>query len=354
MATISSIFQLLSLLLLLENSVEALAPPGSQPFVAKLQPADHEARLSRRDWLSTAAASVTAASIFLPLQVQVADAESLLQPIAVLGANGRTGAHCVAACLSRGLPVLALTRSGSWSPPAQLLASLDNKADKLLSVAACDIKDATELATRLNGCRGVIYAASASKSGGNAAEIDYMGVVEAGKVCLAEKIPRYVVISSTATTRPKSLGYVFTNVMGGIMDQKRLGEQGVQASYQQATSSSTSRDAPSFTIIRPGGLEEAKINEVLGPKALEITQGDVLAGVVSRADLAEVAVELVISAAPNLRNTALELYYTESTVPVAQTFKSMMSSGVVPRLHGDAYSQLFQGIQPGIDFYAPS
>jgi hypothetical protein len=149
--------------------------------------------------------------------------------------------------------------------------------------------------------------------------------------------------------------YIFTNVsVGGIMDQKRLGEQGVQASYQQATSSSTSGGAPSFTIVRPGGLEEAKVNEVLGPKALEITQGDVLAGVVSRADLAEVAVELVVSAAPNLRNTALELYYTDSTLPVEQKFKSMMNSGVIPRLHGDTYSELFQGIQPGVDFYVPS
>ena len=193
----------------------------------------------------------------------------------------------------------------------------------------------------------MVYAASASKKGGNAKEIDNEGVVQAGNICLAENIARYIVISSTATTRPDSLGYKFTNVLGGIMDQKRLGEQGVQTAYQTTTPDSS----VSYTILRPGGLEEPKKNEILGPRALEISQGDALAGIVSRADLAEVAVGLALSEAPNLRNTALELYYTDSAQPCERQFKSMMTNGMVPRLHGNSYAELFQGIQPGIDFF---
>ena len=132
------------------------------------------------------------------------------------------------------------------------------------------------------------------------------------------------------------------------MDQKRLGEEGVQSAYRNGGSTA------SYTIIRPGGLEEPKKNEVLGPSSLEITQGDVLSGIVSRAGVAEVCVELAASNAPNLRNTALELYYTDSTVPVDGNFKSMLTSGVVPRLHGDTYAQLFEGIRPDIDYYVPS
>ena len=130
------------------------------------------------------------------------------------------------------------------------------------------------------------------------------------------------------------------------MDQKRLGEQGVQAAYRDTSASC------SYTIVRPGGLEEPKKNEVLGPSALEITQGDVLAGIVSRADVAQVCVELAASTAPNLRNTALEVYYADSTVPVAGQFKSMMNNPeVTPRLHGDTYAALLEGVRLNVDYY---
>ena len=130
-------------------------------------------------------------------------------------------------------------------------------------MAACDVKDPQALTENLRGCRGVIYAASASKQGGNAVAIDNQGVVAAGNVCLQENIERYVVISSTATTRPESLGYKFTNVFGGIMEQKRLGEEGVQLAYGNKIGE---KSGPSYTIVRPGGLEEPKKNEILGPK----------------------------------------------------------------------------------------
>jgi len=90
-------------------------------------------------------------------------------------------------------------------------------------------------------------------------------------------------------------------------------------------------------------------------KALEISQGDALAGIVSRADLAEVAVELAASNAPNLRNTALELYYADSAQPCEGQFKSALTSGVVPRLNGyDTYDALLAGVKAGVDYYVPS
>jgi hypothetical protein len=266
-------------------------------------------------------------------------------PIAVLGASGRTGALCVAACLQRGLHVRALTRSGTWQPSSNEGGAFD----KLLTVAACDVKDPVALQKGIQGCRGVIYAASASKKGGNANEIDNVGVVAAAEACLQANVARYVVISSTATTRPNSLGYKFTNLFGGIMDEKRKGEISVQNAFIAAGESSAS----SFTIVRPGGLEEPKKNEVLGPSSLEISQGDTLAGIISRADVAEVAVELAASSASNLLNTALELYYTDSAQPCEGKFKAFLTNGVSPRLHGNSYEGLFRGIQPNIDYYEP-
>lgn len=269
------------------------------------------------------------------------------RPIAVLGASGRTGALCVTACLERGIPVRALTRSGSWPPESMEGITVGSNTNKnLLTVASCDVRDSIALQKSVEGCRGVIYAASASKQGGNAKEIDNLAVVNAGDACLKAKVGRYVIISSTAVTRPKSLGYVFTNVFGGIMDEKRKGEQGVMDIYKTAESSS-------YTILRPGGLEEPKLNVALGPSALEISQGDTFAGIVSRADLAELAVELVASNAPNLRDTALELYYTDSAQACEGRFKPLLTNGVVPRLHGTTYDELLYRIQPNLDYYVP-
>lgn len=267
---------------------------------------------------------------------------SSTKPIAVLGASGRTGALCVAACLARGVPVLALTRSGTW-PPQKLEKEIGLQNQELLSVAACDVKDPVAIRNSIKGCQGVIYAASASKSGGDAKAIDNVAVVDAAEACLREKVGRYVVISSTATTRPQSLGYKFTNVLGGIMEEKRKGEVGVRDLYQTAK-------GPSYTLIRPGGIDEPK-NVVLGPTALEISQGDTLAGIVSRADLAQFAVELTLSNAPNLRNTAVELYYTRSVQPCEKRFKALVANGIAPRIHGQSYGELLAGIQPNVDYY---
>jgi NAD(P)H-binding len=280
-------------------------------------------------------------NILLP-ECAVADITST-KPIAVLGASGRTGALCVAACLEMGVAVRALTRSGTW-PPQKLEKEVHLQNEQgLLSMAMCDVKDPAAIRQSIAGCRGVIYAASASKNGGDARSIDNIAVVDAGEACIKENVGRYVVISSTATTRPQSLGYKFTNVLGGIMEQKRLGEVGVRDLYRTATGSS-------YTIIRPGGINEPK-NVVLGPAALEVSQGDTLAGIVSRADLAQFAVELTLSNASNLRNTAVELYYTSSVQPCERRFKDFVTNGVAPRIHGESYGELLAGIQPNVDYY---
>ena len=331
--------------------------------------------LSRRDVLiggGTVASTMGIDKLFNPDMAysyvttnegEFANENVLASPIAVLGASGRTGALCVEACLKRGLPVRALTRTGTWNPPS--VEGNNNDRDKLLSVMSCDVKDAQALYRGIQGCRAVIYAASASKKGGTPKDIDNDGVAAAAEACRKANVGRYVVLSSTAVTRPKSLGYIFTNLsVGGIMDEKRKGEMRVSSLYAPSSndgSAATSADmntnmnmnTPSYTIIRPGGLEEPKLNAVLGPSALEISQGDVLAGIISRADLAEVSVEMAISNAPNLHNTALELYYTDSTQPCEGRFKSLLSdnSSVIHRLHGDTYKDLFEGIVPEMDYY---
>lgn len=311
--------------------------------------------VSRRDALIVGGSAGLASLGWTPPEAQATGGAA---PVAVLGASGRTGVLCVLACLSRGIPVRALTRSGNWPPPSipseetlqKNYPNLDvsnNNNNPLLTVASCDVKDSVAIKEGIRGCQAVIYAASASKQGGNAEAIDNLGVIAAGEGCMDLNIGRYVVLSSTATTRPQSLGYIFTNLsVGGIMDEKRKGEVKLIDMYKATKTSS-------FTIVRPGGLEEPKRNDILGPGSLEISQGDTLAGIISRSDVAEVSVELALSQALNLRNTALELYYTSSAVPCEGRFKSFLTNGMASRLHGSTYDELFQNIVPDIDYYKP-
>ena len=198
------LFKILLLLIGWLKSVTSLAKP-----------------LNRRDALAIGGASITG---FVGISDNQAFAEgpgASVAPIAILGASGRTGALCVIACLKRGLPVRALTRTGVWQVPPGEEASYETSP--LLSVSACDVKDPVALEKGVKGCQAVIYAASSSKNGGNAKEIDNEGVAAAGDACLKANVGRYVILSSTAVTRPKSLGYIFTNAYQNIMGKKRKG-----------------------------------------------------------------------------------------------------------------------------------
>jgi len=281
-------------------------------------------------------------------------------PVAIVGASGRTGSLCVNACLRRGIPVRALTRTGEWkSPPtpegAAGVTTFTGDTSNLLTISKCDVttNDVEALTNTLKGCSAVIYAASASKQGGSALEVDHQGVCKITQAAAAAKLSRCVLISSTSTTRPKSLGYVFTNMSigGNIMGEKRKGELGTMAAVAESSSLS-------YTIVRPGGLEEPKRNAVLGPSMIEISQGDVFAGIISRADVAEATVELALSESSNVKNTAVELYYTDSIVPVEGKFNGLLQKAREEgspeynkfRLHGRTYSELIQQIRPGVDF----
>ena len=86
--------------------------------------------------------------------------------------------------------------------------------------------------------------------------------------------------------------------------------------------------------------------EVQGPGALEISQGDALAGIISRKDLAEVAVEAAaLGSGPLLKDASFELYYTKGAQPCEGKFKKLLADEAFPRLHGDSYAALFKGVR---------
>ena len=294
-------------------------------------------RFARRDVIGGAGAAAIAS---LPSAAgHAAGAASGL--ITILGASGKTGALCVDACLRRGQPVRALTRSGQYPPGVG--------SSPLLTIGQCDVRDESALNAGLTGSTAVIYAASASKLGGNAEAIDNLGAAAAAKAALATKVKRFVLISSTAVTRPESLGFKFTNAFvpgyaRGVMDQKLLGEKAVRTLYDADQSSCT------YAIVRPGGLEES--SDVVGAAGLEVSQGDALAGVVSRPDLAAFTVELARSEALTF-DTALEIYTTQSAQPCEGRFKPLLADGRVRRLHGASWRELLAGIKAEGAYFVP-
>ena len=256
-------------------------------------------------------------------------------PICVLGANGRTGTECVQACLSRSLPVRATSRGGTYR---------GEKGSGLLKEMVCDVTDSKSVETAVKGTRAVIFAASASKEGGTAAQVDNLGLVTVAEACLAAKVPHLVIVSSGAVTQPNSPVYKFLNLFGNIMEEKIKGEDTVRSLYKSDTSSSV------YTIIRPGGLTE---EPGIGVSALELNQGDTKSGRIARADVAALCVESILNPKGS-GDTTFECYDSDTgkplqTVGISNILKQKNSAAselITGReCRGDTWEAIFSGLE---------
>lgn len=248
-------------------------------------------------------------------------------PVGVVGASGKTGKLAVQGLLRRGEAVRAVTRTGDF--PLTQLAD----GGGVLSTSPGDVTKIDTLKTALAGCGAVLFCASASKKGGNAEAVDYRGVINTAQACVDLGVPRLVIISSGAVTKPDSIGYKVTNIFGNIMTLKRKGELGVEEIYANAPKGVT------YTIVRPGGLTDGA---PVGPKGIELNQGDTIGGTVNRADVAEVLVEAALS--PATENVVFEVYDKSTGNPLQGGFAK--PSGF--EHSGSSYSAMFQGLQQDI------
>jgi hypothetical protein len=128
------------------------------------------------------------------------------------------------------------------------------------------------------------------------------------------------------------LGFKVTNLFGNIMNEKLAGETALRRQYDIAGDSSLG-----YTIIRPGGLTDGPAE---GPAFMEINQGDMFAGEVSRADVAQAAVASMTSQRTPSR-AVFEIYAASSRSPLEGKFKQLVS-GYERR--GSSYDQMFEGL----------
>lgn len=269
--------------------------------------------------LSTSAA-VLSSQLLVPAFSAKAVEVTKSSPVVVLGSGGKTGRLIVDLFSKANIPVKATYRS---------------KPSDATDFAYADVTRVDTLGPAIEGASVVIFAASASNKGGNAAQVDYQGVVNVASECVRLKIPRLVVISSGAITRPDSLGFKFTNIFGGIMDYKLKGENAMRDLYASANDSNLG-----YVIIRPGGLGD---EDASGPSKIELNQGDTISGEVSRADVAECTVAAALSKIiPS--NVIFEMYQADRKGPLQGNFKQI--SGYEQR--GSNYDEMFAKLKSGV------
>lgn len=259
-------------------------------------------------------------------------------PITIIGANGKTGSECVGACLSQGIDAVATSRGGVYNGPY---------ASSSLKTSVCDVTVPETIQSSVRGSRAVIFAASASKAGGTPAAVDNIGLVNVAKVCIENRIPSLVIVSSGGVSKPDSPVYKFLNIFGNIMEEKIKGENEVRTLYKGIDASTCT-----YTVVRPGGLTEAAGR---GVSQLELNQGDTKSGRIARADVAALCVQA--SMYPKLTGGAtFECYDADTAKPLQtvgisnilkQTNKDDDSRGFESgkEHRGNTFEEIFTGLE---------
>mmetsp|Transcript_39850 Transcript_39850/g.84933 ORF Transcript_39850/g.84933 Transcript_39850/m.84933 type:complete len:406 (-) Transcript_39850:70-1287(-) len=283
--------------------------------------------------------------------------------VIVLGANGGTGRECVSAILASGRSCVATTRSGVfYYDEEDTIIGNNENASKLLR-SNPDLKEAQADVTKLDSLLSmvdqidgkkigaIIFAASASVKGktpgvNDAFTVDCQGVINAAQCCIQRNIPRLVIVSSGAVTRPDSAVYKLLNfVGGGIMEAKIQGEDGVRELYRDKA---TTERGLGYTVVRPSGLTTDPVP--LGPAFLELNQGDDKSGRLSRADVAGICVACLES--ESAFDATFECYQLNTAKPVENVGLSNILRSTDPTSYksgrecrGEIWDTLFSGLK---------
>jgi len=256
--------------------------------------------------------------------------------IVVIGSNGKTGKLIVKKLKERKIPVREASRQ-------------DNNENENENKIKIDVTKIGTIENAIKNSKAVIFAASASNYGGNANDVDYIGLQNVANEVIRLKIPKLIIISVAALNRPNSTVYATTNFIGNIrswkkniMENKLLGEEAVINAYNNNNDKDKNL---SYIIIRPGILFDAK---GVGSNNIELNQGDTISGEINREDLADCIIAATLSKTIT-NNVIFEIYQTEGTRgPLEDKFSSI--SGYEQngsKFNGD-YDQMFQGLKSNL------
>lgn len=216
------------------------------------------------------------------------------RPVAIVGGSGRTGmavAESLADPAFGNMHAVTLSRSGR--DPFQIVklpqATKENLRHQTDPFDVRASQDTVAANLRAVAPSVVVYAASASRQGGNVFQVDDEGVEKVAQAC-KDIGALFVLISALAVDRPDSKSYQMTNTLGGnyqgIMDAKNHGEAKTREIFSSGGD---------YVIVRPGVLLGGK--SLAGPAGLELNQGDTIGGGLSRDELAGIVVGAIQSKA---------------------------------------------------------
>mmetsp|Transcript_8699 Transcript_8699/g.20703 ORF Transcript_8699/g.20703 Transcript_8699/m.20703 type:complete len:328 (-) Transcript_8699:166-1149(-) len=235
-------------------------------------------------------------------------AESERPVVAVLGANGRTGALIVEALARDQLAIpRALTRSGSWKPSSE---AIDYSMDDV-EVGQADVTNPSSLAAALVGVSAVVFAAAYSRGKTQPKDVDNAGLVNCAEVVVKQGIERLIVVSSASVTRPYApVGILLNTIGSGVLTEKLQGENKVKEMLQESSST--------YTIVRPGGLS---MDPPAGFQELQFNQGDTYVGNVSRADVAAVCAVAATDPANSAAGKTFEMFKAQGRSPLLPWYR---------------------------------
>eukprot|EP00584_Thalassiosira_punctigera_P008814 CAMPEP_0172544508 /NCGR_PEP_ID=MMETSP1067-20121228/14651_1 /TAXON_ID=265564 ORGANISM="Thalassiosira punctigera, Strain Tpunct2005C2" /NCGR_SAMPLE_ID=MMETSP1067 /ASSEMBLY_ACC=CAM_ASM_000444 /LENGTH=338 /DNA_ID=CAMNT_0013331083 /DNA_START=171 /DNA_END=1183 /DNA_ORIENTATION=+ len=228
------------------------------------------------------------------------------RPVAILGGGGRTGKEVAIALARQGMHGVAMTRTGKSPRLSEYTKDFVQIYPEPVNV--CDAEGLLK-AMQSVGASAIVYCASASAQGGNAFQVDDVGVANAAAAAKTLDA-RFVLVSALGVDRPDSKGYKMTNSIGGnydkIMDAKRQGEE--------KTRSILAKDK-NYVIVRPGPLMGVKTMN--GAADIELNQGDFIGGGISRDELAGVVVGALLS---EKKGATVEVYRTKTRQKIQPEF----------------------------------
>uniref|UniRef100_A0A7S4PRE2 NAD(P)-binding domain-containing protein n=2 Tax=Guillardia theta TaxID=55529 RepID=A0A7S4PRE2_GUITH len=293
--------------------------------------------------------------------------------VAVIGAGGYTGGDTVRSLIKKGQKVIACTRrpqkivlNAERGPDTIVLD--DERERNLVRSAIVDVNKASSIPSAIQGAKAVIFTAAsrpkvtatvtpgtkvASSSSSSAPlqtfaaakvappsdHVEDIGLENVAKACIANKIPRLVIVSSVCAKCRKKQEYDVPDQLDrgaascDACYKKQAGEDAVRELYAAAKDPSLS-----YTIVRPGMLT---LGEARGVKEVEFNQGVTKSGMISRLDLADILTAAALS--KDADGKTFEVYYRDSAQPVdmyasLQSCKALGKS-VKECFFGDGYDE---------------
>jgi len=299
------------------------------------QPSVTETRRELLSNLSTRTAAIALLAFFQKPSSAYAIDEleigSPSRPVAIIGGGGRTGmavAETLASDQGARLHSVIMTRSGK--DPFQIVKLPPTTKERLsLFQRPVDVRDAEGVlaAMKESNPSVVVYAASASKQGGNTFDVDDGGVENVARACKVVGA-KLVLISALAVDRPNSKSYKITNTIGGyldkIMDAKLNGETKVREIL-----------GDDYVIIRPGVLLSGKSKN--GPNDIELNQGDTIGGGLSRDELAGIVAGAIES---QKKGITVEAYRTSTRTKLQPEFVIPSGNEMVASTYSGLFDQV--------------